>query len=178
MDVGKAQIRHNLSPFYRMAGLTNGQIDELENRTAAFWLESVVMAPNSIHPSADQLPDDQLRSIIGDQELQKLQDFNRMKTAYFTAVQVSAVVGYTAPPLASEQADQLAQIVAGSSSSYQSGGKVEMGSVNWGAAMERAKTVLTPAQWQAAEGVFQSMSYQQALNQAQREANAVAKPKS
>jgi hypothetical protein len=174
MGIAKAQISVEFAPFYRSAGLTPAQIAQFEDQTSALWVNSEVVTPNSTHPSIHDLPDDQLRQILGDQGLAQFQEFSRgLDSAYELSLIVGARAGYTAEPLSPAQVDQLAQIVVGNSASYQSGDKLDWGAVNWDGVAGQAKSLLTPAQWQAAEGIFIAQQLTQAVTLASNNPIAV-----
>jgi RNA polymerase sigma factor (sigma-70 family) len=172
-DVGKAQSRPALAGFFRAAGLSPSQIEEFENRVAEYALENIALAPGSIKPLATQLPDEQVRQILGEEGPRVYQEFLRTAPARTMAIQVATAVGYTAPPLSFEQREMLGRVLADGalSSGIQTG--VGMVSVNWSSVKAQARTILTPEQWQAGEAVFLEREYLQALDEAGRRAVAV-----
>jgi RNA polymerase sigma factor (sigma-70 family) len=172
-DVGKAQSRSALAGFFRAAGLTSSQMEEFEARVAEYALENIALAPGSITPLATQLPDEQVRQILGEAGPRVYQEFMRMAPARAMATQVATAVGYTASPLSLEQREMLGRILTdgGLSSGIQTG--MGMISVDWSSVKAQARTILTPEQWQAGEGVFLEREYLQALDEAGRRAVAV-----
>ena len=178
LDLGRAQVHAKHAGFYRSSNLTAAQIEEFENRTAEFWLQSEAITPNSMNPLVGQLPDDQLRQIFGAENFQHFQEFNRAKAAHWVAGYVALAVGYVATPISAQQSEQLVQLIAGSSSAYQSGQNLKIENVNWAHVVPQAQKILTPEQWKAAQPALLSAQLQEATEKAQREAVEAEKPKS
>jgi RNA polymerase sigma factor (sigma-70 family) len=175
VELGRAQYHAAHIGFYRSANLTAAQIEEFETRTAEFWLQGEAITPNSMRPSVSQLPDDQLQQILGAENFQRFQDFNRARPAHMVAGYVALAVGYAATPISVQQSDELVQIIAGSSSAYQSGQSLKIENVDWANVVSQAQKILTPEQWKTAQPAFLSAQLQDATEKAQQEAVAAGK---
>jgi len=168
-EVGKAQRQAQYGSFFLRAGLTPAQIQEFENRTAEFMMQNIAIAPGFVHPTANQLPDDQLRTILGGDAFQEFQDYNRMMPANSAANTISSLTSFAGAPISTDQAEKLAQIIADNCPAYKSGQAMGESPVDWAYAQVQAQALLSPTQWQAAENVFLNWQYEQALTQAQGE---------
>ncbi len=144
VEIGKAQIGRNYAQFFRLAGLSPAQIDDLENQTAAHWLDTITVAPNSIHPGDPELPDDKLKTILGDQGFQQLQDYRRIQPLQGMVSDISSLA--TSAPLTPEQATQLLGILGNASDSYRGGGKANPQLIDWSQVLVQAQGVLSEAQ--------------------------------
>jgi RNA polymerase sigma factor (sigma-70 family) len=172
MDIGRHQIHRNVSGFYRMAGLTQAQIDDFETRTAEFWLQNIALTPNNIHPTVSNLPDDQLKEVLGDDGFQKWQEYQRVRGAYGLATAAATRVGFSGAPLSEDQVSNLAQIVANNNRQYQSGGKVDEVSTDWDAVAAEAQKIMSPEQYSAFQATLLQQQYRNTLSQAQKMAAA------
>jgi hypothetical protein len=166
--VDKAQIERNFGLFFQRAGLTASQIQEFEKRTVELFSQNEAIAPGSLQHTVAQLPDDQLRAILGEQAFQLFQNYNRSMPANMVASYVQSSASVAGAPISSDQEEGLAQIVADCSPSYRNGHAIDPVSLDWENAEARAQALLTPYQWQAAEGVFLNLQYQVELAQAQQ----------
>jgi len=176
MAVQKAQLSRGYAAFYRSAGLTPEQIGQFEDQTTAFMVDNTVVTPTGLSSSVRQLPDDQLNQILGDQLLQQFQDYQRMLFAEDFAQRTTITVGYTAEPFSADQEAKLAQIVANNSSYFQSGGNADSSSVDWNAVADQARSLFSPAQWQAAESIFLRQQFSQGVAQAQISTHPATNP--
>jgi hypothetical protein len=147
ISIGKAQVARNFSGFIRSGAVTPAQIDELETRTSEHWLQSLAVAPNSVHPTDPNLSDAELKGILGEQGFQQFQDYGRMQPLLGMVNDISSM-SITAP-LSIEQSTQLLSVLAGASSTYQSGGKANPQSIDWNQAMAQAQGVLSEPQFNA-----------------------------
>jgi hypothetical protein len=169
IDVGKMQIARNNWAFYREAGLTPAQIGKFETLMADTWLQNIAVSPDGVHPDIRQLPDDQFREVLGDQDYQQFKDDRRNGPADSLALQVAtAAINSNAPSLSADQADQVAQILMKNNTGFQAGGGLNPNGEDWDTVLAQTQGILSPAQAKAAEGVFLNMQYRIALNQAMR----------
>jgi RNA polymerase sigma factor (sigma-70 family) len=178
IDLGRAQYHAAHTSFYRLANLSPAQIDEFETKTSEFWLQSQTVTPNSIRPLVVQLPDDQLKQILGEENFQTFQDFNRAKSAYWLTGFVELAVGFSTSPLSQQQSTKLFQTITGNSNDYQNGQSLKIENVDWASVVTQAQKILTPEQWNAAQPAFLSAQLQNAVEKAQQTTTAIAKPKS
>lgn len=144
LEIGKAQIARNYAAFFKKAGLKPAQIENLENQTDEQWIQTLTVGPAGVHPGDPQLPDDQLKVILGDQGFQQFQDFERIQPLQSIVSDASSLS--TSVPLTETQANQLLAILANASSSYQDGGKASPKTVNWDQVMAQAQDVLSAQQ--------------------------------
>jgi RNA polymerase sigma factor (sigma-70 family) len=143
-EIGKAQIARNYAAFFKKTRLTPAQIENLENQTDQQWIQTITVGPNGIHPGDEQLPDDQLKSILGDQGFQQFQDFERVQPLQGIVNDASSLS--TSAPITETQANQLLMILANASSSYQGGGNASAKTINWDQVMVQAQGVLSAQQ--------------------------------
>ena len=175
IELSKAQLRRNLAPYYRAAGLTVEQIGAFEDRSAAYWLDHVVVTPTSVRPSVNLLPDDQVRELLGDEAVTHLQEYNRKMSAYVVTLQAAIVAGYAAAPVPFDKTDQLVQIIADASSAYRKGGAMTIDTVDWDSVVAQAPSMFSPEQWAAMQSIFLYGQFLQSLNEARREISAEAR---
>jgi hypothetical protein len=165
-EFGLANLDMRYGPFYRAAGLTPDQIQRLENAFVDTWTQSLQVFPDGgIRPAVTQVPDDQLRAILGDQGFQGFEAYTQNMPAQNVVLQIAAAAGLSGSPMSPDQASQLVQAIAAIADRDQDG-KLSLNTVDWDAAIRQAQAVLSPEQVQAAEPVFAQMQYQQALNRA------------
>lgn len=172
-DVHRAQIGRQYGLLFAKAGLSQDQIGKFVSMAVNLYDQTETMSPMGFHPGVNELPEDQVRAILGDQAFQQYLDYNRMTGANFFAVGVMDSTGYAGAQLSLDQQTALAQIVAANSPNYQNGQRVDLSSVDWTSAETQAQSLLSPAQWKAAQGVFANYQYQVALFQAQRGQSAI-----
>jgi RNA polymerase sigma factor (sigma-70 family) len=162
--ISKAQASRTFSPFYRAAGLSSAQIAQFENFVAESWTQNIVVIPNSIYTDTTRFPEDQLHALLGDQAYQHYQAFVRREGANTVSLQVAiALTNSNVPPLSTDQADQLAQIILNHSPDYQNGGSFTPATINWDAVIMQAQGMLTTPQLKVAEGLFLNLQYRTAL---------------
>lgn len=100
------------------------------------------------------------QAVLGDSGLRQLKQYNRALPVAWVVNQVAMDVALTPTPLSGAQADQLGQILANASATYQGGGAANAATVNWPAALGQAQGILTPTQFAA----LQAQYYQSQLN--------------
>jgi hypothetical protein len=144
LQLGRAQIGRNYARFFQMAGIPAAQAEELINQTDLHWIETITLAPNSIHPGEPELPDDQIKNILGDQGFQQLQDFKRLQPIQGLVNDVSNLS--TSEPFSPEQTTQLLNIIANANEGYRGGGKADPQSIDWDQVMVQAQGVLSKPQ--------------------------------
>ena len=102
-------------------------------------------------------------ALWGDAGEQQLQYFNRSLPVSGFVTELATVIALTSTPLSGAQADQLTQILANASSSYQSGGPATKETINWSTALGQAQGILSPTQLLA----FQDLYVQSQVSQLQ-----------
>jgi hypothetical protein len=105
------------------------------------------------------------KSLLGDAAYQQMQQLNRQMPVSGVAYNVATQVALTSTPLSTAQADQLTQILANSSTQYQNGGYATPNTINWPTALGQAQALLTPTQFQALQGRYNSIQVNQLMTQ-------------
>lgn len=144
ISIGKAQIARKYSALILSGSLTPEQIDQLESQTAEQWAQTLMLTPKNILPGNATLPDDQLKSILGDQGFQQLQYYQRLQPLQNLVSDVSSLS--LSEPISSQQSAQLLTILANANSSYQGGGAATPQAIDWSQAVPQARGILSAAQ--------------------------------
>jgi hypothetical protein len=170
-EAGRVRTSPELLEIYRRAGLTPAQIDDLDARTWANRVESLTLSPNVMGWSASGFPpDNEMRQLLGDAGFREFQDYNedykRMADVRGVAAQVASAVAYNAPPLTAAQIEQLAHAIY----KVEPNPTLAPGTPEWDATMAPLQSLMTPAQWQLAEGAFASVLFPRLLAWTQRTA--------
>jgi len=169
----KREFAHEFGAFFKSAGLTAAQADQVESITFEKWFANLGIGPQGNIRSGDEVllpPVEQLRGILGDQGAQQLEDYNRAMPAQGVVNQIAAKAGFASAPLSPEQASQLAQVMAANSPEYAAGKSVNVSTVDWAATSNQVGAFLSPAQAQAAQRQILILQYQFALAQARQAA--------
>jgi len=173
----RANMIKNYARLFSSLGLSPAQIDQfldlMVQSQAGLWWNSARQEPIAEFGLADLTKDEReakLRALLGDDGYRQYQEFDRTNTARRFAAQVGEAMYFTATPLTADQAGALVQILSQNSSDYQKGRSVSLSSVNWDAALEHARTVMTESQLAAFAGLRDQNQFQQELNQAMNEA--------
>ena len=169
LEMSRAQVRMNYTGFYRSAHLTAAQIDELEARTAELRLATQRVRPGGGLALVSDLPADQVRQIVGEENFQHYQEFMRARWSYDLTRTLEVAVGLSAPPLSPRQADAFVQSIRDHSSVYQSGGTLSLESIDWVAVNAQAQSFLTPEQWQAGQRTLLTNQLAKVVAQAGKE---------
>lgn len=177
IELARAQIHANFTGFYRTTNLTTAQIDALENRTAEFCNESLLVTPTGISPLVGQLPDDQLQQILGEENFQRFKEFNRARAAYAAAARAELAAGYASVPLSPEQSQHIVQTIIENSKDFKRGGNLKLETVDWSAATTPALKILTSEQRHAIQPLLLQMQFQIASDKAQKKAAATEQQK-
>jgi hypothetical protein len=160
-DLGKSEAARKYAPFFRQENLTADQIEQFESLIAATWVAHVVMTPTGIQAGVMNPTEDQISQLFGDQVAQSYESYVQTQYAYQSAGLVATTLGEAGTPLSSGQTDQLAQVIETNSSFYQDSRAMDKNavsflgfdaSVDWNSVGMQAKAVLSPAQWEAAQG--------------------------
>jgi len=144
LTIGKAQIARKFAGLIESGAITPEQIDRLENKMAEHWIQSISLTPTRIHPSDENLPDDQLKDILGDQGFQQFQNYKRIQPLQGLVNDISSLS--ISAPINPSQYTQLLNVLANASSSYASGGKADPQSVDWNQVLPQAQGILSEAQ--------------------------------
>jgi hypothetical protein len=90
-----------------------------------------------------------LSGALGDAVVQQVNQISRMQPAANLVYDISSLAPPGSIPLTSIQSGQLLQILANSSPNYQSGGNVDLGTINWDIAYPQVTAILSGPQLQA-----------------------------
>jgi hypothetical protein len=88
-----------------------------------------------------------------------MREYARLVPAYDLTAKLASAV-YRSDPLASEQIDRVAQILASASTSFQQGRPVDRSSINWSIAFAEAQSVLSQGQLAALVDLQRQLEYQ------------------
>jgi hypothetical protein len=167
IEAGRVRTPPELLEIYRRAGLTPAQIGDLDTRTWANRVESLTLSPNGMGWSVSGFPpDDEMRQLLGDAGFREFQDYKRLADVRGVAAQVASTVAYNAPPLTGAQIEQLAHAIY----KVEPNPTLAPDTPEWDAAMAPLQSLMTPAQWQVAEGAFASVLFPRLLAWTQRTA--------
>lgn len=165
--------------FYRIANFTPAQIEEFENRSAAYGLETLMIFEEVGFDWKRRPLPEEMRQMFGDEVARKFAEYRRNLAGHYFANEVALAVGSTAPPLSDDQIDQVVRAIADNNSDYRAGKKLPAGSLsgaaqNWDAVIAAAKTTFSPEQWKAAEPVFAQYLFSHSIEQAKQAMMAAA----
>jgi RNA polymerase sigma factor (sigma-70 family) len=166
-EVARRQLARNYAISYRLVGLTPSEIQQFEARTLQYWSEHDEVTPHSIAPTGE-LSDEQLREIFGEEKFKKWQESNRPGAAQGFAKDLALAIGGATTPPTFDQVFQLATIFADHSPDYLAGREVKLAKIDWPAALEEARTVLTEEQWQEAQPFLLQQELERRLNLAMK----------
>ncbi len=147
ISVGKAQVARNFAALIESGTITAAQADEIETQTAEQWVDTLAVTPNSVHPTDPTLSDEKLKSILGDQTFQQVQNYQRMQPLQALVNDVSSLS--FAAPLTPGQSTQLMTVMANASGNYVNGGKANAQTVDWNQVLPQAQGILSDAQLSA-----------------------------
>jgi len=98
-------------------------------------------------------------NVIGQQAYDAFDAVSRANAVRGTVEQVASMTTFSAAPLTGEQSEQLTQVMAQSSTDYQSGKKATAATVNWNAVLSQAPAFLSPTQVATLQGVAQQNQF-------------------
>jgi RNA polymerase sigma factor (sigma-70 family) len=182
LKANASSVLRRYGPFFRLANLSPGQIEQLETLIASNWIGDLAVTPTQMGlGSAPDLTAKQLIQVIGDQGPQEFQAYQQtMMNAYRFTNLAAAWASEAGTPLSEPQEDQLAQIIANNTGPYRTNPgdyfgpgnwNTVAGSTNWDAVLAQAKTVLSPAQFSTAQGPLLKVQFQAWLVEAQSNAS-------
>lgn len=164
----KAQIRALYDPMYRELGLTLAQIEAFETLKAGaaeevYWTyELRTLPPVAAIGSTSANAEEQLQALLGPAGYERLHAYERLAPARALAAELASVV-YLDEPLAMENADRFAQLVAGACGSYRAGEGVDRATIEWGRVLREGSAFLTPGQLRALRALWTQEQFQRAL---------------
>jgi hypothetical protein len=86
----------------------------------------------------------------------------------------ASLLANTATPLTVAQGEQLLNVLADASGSYQRGGPVDPATINWPAALEQLKPLLAPAQYDSVKANSRGLQVMGLIKQYYSQRNAAA----
>jgi len=179
-DEGMSEAARINAPFFRMEHLTPVQIEQFKTLIATTWVANVVVTPTDLAAGVMEPTEDQIRQLLGDHVAQRYENYLQSQYAYQFTNQVAAALAAAGMPLSSDQTDELAQVVETNSSFYENNATMDKNtvsfsnfaaSVDWNGVGTQAKAVLSPAQWEAAQGTLLGSQVLGAFIQARRQKN-------
>ena len=164
----RARLTNTYEALYQGLGLTTAQIAEFENLLTAHQemladIRAVALADGLTDSSQEvaalwQEEADSFRAaqitLLGDAGFQQLQQANRIGPIRGFADTIERNTGFPPEPLTGAQAQQLTAVLASSCSSYQSGGPVDLSTIDWDAVLPQAQGILSATQF---EGLKESI---------------------
>ena len=113
-----------------------------------------------------------LQSLLGPAYSQYRQ-MERVEPVAPLAAKAANIVALTAAPLSGPQADQLSQILAESSATYQAGGSASPATIDWAVALKQARGILLPNQFSALQSVQAEVELTQLESQFDRQQDGI-----
>jgi hypothetical protein len=162
MQLNESAIGQRYGPYFRLANLSPAQIARFKELLASDWLSELALTPGRMGLGpVDDGTIEQIDQVVGPQAAGLLRTYrDSLLNAYYLTNGAMSAAGLAGVPLSDQQTDQLAQGIAGNSSRNQ---PVPDGvaykyavaaAVDWDAVLNRARTVLSPAQFDAVQGAF------------------------
>jgi len=174
-DIHRAQLAQQYRAFFEQAGLTPDQIEAFLSRKIALFDQSEVMAPNGgFYPTKNQLPDDEMKSILGEPGFEAFQAYSQKMPAIGIVNGAATVTAYAGVPLSTDQQTRLTQILVDNNDGYANNQQKINNKEDFASVVSQAQGMMTPAQWNAAKGSVLSIQYQLELMQARNAANSAA----
>ena len=163
----RAELGRTYGPLFRTLHLTPDQIAKYEDamieyRGQEMDLQGTAQAQGlgrsdpaiaALQQQADQQLQAAKAAILGDAGAQQDQEYGRTLPVRALVAQIAGTVAFSAP-LTPDQSDQMTQILAAASPSYQKGGAANWNNIDYAQADRAAAAILSPAQlaaWQQAE---------------------------
>jgi len=156
-------------PLYLALDLSPDQINKFENLLASHEDETInlkataaaqgLAATDPDIAALQKQSDDQLRmaeaQVIGEAGYLELQQYERAVGAWNLVSDVSKLTSYQSNPLSASQEQQLINVVAGASASYQAGGNIDPTTINSAQIVSQSGKFLSPTQLTALSGDVQ-----------------------
>jgi len=153
---------HNAA-LYRKLGLTAAQRQAFTNLEMGHWLrwaDTLAVARAEGIPLSDpeiaelwkeetaQYQSEQT-ALLGQSAYGRMVEYERTSDIRNIATGLAGIVYSQESPMTADQGDQLTQILASNSASYQKGGPARFGDIDIQTALAQAKPILSPAQYEA-----------------------------
>ncbi len=147
----RRQIATAYTLMWRDAGLTTDQHVAFERRLVQYSMEHLHFTSGGLgtDPAHDELPDDELRTLFGEDGFRRWREAGRKGEAYswVNGLALRLNADASAAPLTAEQMNALVGVVARHSPQFLEGGEIEAAKVNWTAVSNAAQSMLSPSQW-------------------------------
>ena len=174
----RAWLELKYGPLYRKLGLSQEQIEALENIAAAHWMrwrdtlavsraEGITMsdpAIGALRKQEDAQYQAEETELIGQSGTEQVQEYERSAAVRSLANGLAGIVYSIGAPMNAEQGEQLTQILADGSASHQNGGPANVEDIDLDAINAKAQGVLSPAQFAALKESYQAEQAFETLN--------------
>ena len=147
----RAQMARNHVLFYRKAGLTPAQVDALETRLVAQWLDTLEATPAGYNAGKPEPSSSELVAILGEDGLRRWREFKREGVSDYFARNLALAISRGAEPPTVDQMVKIMNGVSQNSPVFRAGGSVDPATVDWAAALEEVSKILSPEQWREAQ---------------------------
>ncbi len=158
-----AALAKSYGPFFRALGLSPTQIDKFDaiiidreeqsqDLIAAGLSQGLPVGDQAVAALRQKMENDSrtaLTDLLGETGYQLLRQYEGTQPVRAVVQQLAGATALEGMPLTPQQAEQLTQVLANASTGYQSSETADFlatASVNWNAADEQAKGILSPAQ--------------------------------
>jgi hypothetical protein len=123
----------------------NMDINAIAERSGIFPTDPTVV---KLRAEAETKYNAEQREALGDEGYRQLQDFERVKAVWEMVDGIAGgAVAIGHEPLSADQAEQLVETIAQTSSSYRNGGPVSSNEIDWEVVDAQARLILTPTQY-------------------------------
>lgn len=156
----RANLILSYQPFYDAAHLSPEQINKFEELMTESEQDKLdlqaaakaqgLSAKDPALAKMRQLSDEKLQSaqkeILDDAGYQELQRYNRQRPLSGFATSLASLMAYNGDPITAQQCRQLLDALSSASSQFQSGGRVEIGTITTPLVIQQAGQILSPGQ--------------------------------
>lgn len=163
LEAERFSIINNYTPFFHAAHFSPQTIDafvrialhrqEQQTDIQAVWSEKGLAyddpAVLALYKKADSDYDSAMRQLLQGGAYAQFQDYERTATIRPIVSAIAGPSSLAGIPFTAEQAERLTTLIATESPTFQQGGPATLYTVNWGKVDENARTILSPAQFQA-----------------------------
>lgn len=151
----RGRFRTAYATVIREAELTPAQVSTLGDRLAQHWLDHLIVTSSDIGPDPedDELPDEEMRLILGEEAFQRWDLAGRKNPGYEWAQGLTLQIqrDAAAPAFTLAQQRELAESVARHSPDFLAGEAVDLDKVDWAAVAAEVQVRLPDSQWRHAQ---------------------------
>ena len=178
LNYQRAQVRNNLAPYWRALGLTSEQARKMEEiRLQAEersldlkWAAQAQGTPlnnpayRSLQQQVTAQSDGEVQNLLGEAGARQFQELARAMPVNHVVGEMGAAMAQTGVPLSSDQAAQLTQLFASSSTDYQAGKAALLTSIDWDVTLPQARAIVSAPQQATLEATIAKYRESQALS--------------